>query len=105
MDEIHTPDSSRYFYADGFEERQKKGEKQKQLSKEFVREWLIANGLMGKAGQSVPVMSDEWVRTISNRYIELYEKVIGEEFTPLSYSEDEIFLMIMESLSVLKATA
>jgi len=105
MDEIHTPDSSRYFYADGFEERQKKGEKQKQLSKEFVREWLIANGFMGKAGQSVPVMSDEWVRTISNRYIELYEKVIGEEFTPLSYSEDEIFLMIMESLSVLKATA
>jgi phosphoribosylaminoimidazole-succinocarboxamide synthase len=73
MDEIHTPDSSRYFYAEGFEERQKKGEKQKQLSKEFVREWLIANGFMGKSGQMAPTMSDEWVQTISNRYIELYE--------------------------------
>jgi phosphoribosylaminoimidazole-succinocarboxamide synthase len=103
MDEIHTPDSSRYFYANGFEERQQKGEKQKQLSKEFVREWLIANGFMGKNGQSVPVMSDEWIQTISNRYIELYEKVIGEEFVPLSYSNDETFLMIMESLSKLKA--
>jgi phosphoribosylaminoimidazole-succinocarboxamide synthase len=103
MDEIHTPDSSRYFYAEGFEERQKKGEKQKQLSKEFVREWLIANGFMGKTGQTVPVMSDEWVRTISNRYIELYEKVIGEEFAPLSYSTDETFYMITESLSKLKA--
>ncbi len=82
MDEIHTPDSSRYFYAEGFEERQKKGEKQKQLSKEFVREWLIANGFMGKSGQQVPAMSDEWIQTISNRYIELYEKVIGEEFVP-----------------------
>jgi phosphoribosylaminoimidazole-succinocarboxamide synthase len=99
MDEIHTPDSSRYFYADGFEERQKKGEKQKQLSKEFVREWLIANGFMGKAGQSVPPMSDEWIQTISGRYIELYEKVIGEDFAPLSYSTDETFLMINESLT------
>jgi len=98
MDEIHTPDSSRYFYADGFEERQGKGEKQKQLSKEFVREWLIANGFMGKSGQQVPPMSDEWIQTISNRYIELYEKVIGEEFVPLTYTEDEIFLLIMESL-------
>ena len=105
MDEIHTPDSSRYFYADGFEERQKNGEKQKQLSKEFVREWLIANGFMGKTGQSVPPMSDEWIRTISGRYIELYEKVIGEEFAPLSYSTDETFLMIMESLSNFKAKA
>jgi phosphoribosylaminoimidazole-succinocarboxamide synthase len=103
MDEIHTPDSSRYFYADGFEERQKKGEKQKQLSKEFVREWLIANGFMGKTGQSVPPMSDEWIQTISNRYIELYEKVIGEEFAPLSYSSDETFYMISESLSGIKA--
>ena len=103
MDEIHTPDSSRYFYADGFEERQKKGEKQKQLSKEFVREWLIANGFMGKTGQTVPAMSDEWIQTISNRYIELYEKVIGEEFAPLSYSTDETFYMITESLSKLKA--
>lgn len=98
MDEIHTPDSSRYFYADGFEERQGKGEKQKQLSKEFVREWLIANGFMGKSGQQVPPMSDEWIQTISNRYIELYEKVIGEEFVPLTYTEDETFLLIMESL-------
>lgn len=98
MDEIHTPDSSRYFYADGFEERLKKNEKQKQLSKEFVREWLIANGFMGKTGQQVPLMTDEWVRTISNRYIELYEKVIGEEFVPLTYSEDETFLMTMEAL-------
>ncbi|HET7001899.1 MAG TPA: phosphoribosylaminoimidazolesuccinocarboxamide synthase [Puia sp.] len=103
MDEIHTPDSSRYFYADGFDERQKKGEKQKQLSKEFVREWLIANGFMGKTGQTVPPMSDEWIQTISNRYIELYEKVIGEEFVPLSLSTDEIFFMITQSLSNLKA--
>jgi phosphoribosylaminoimidazole-succinocarboxamide synthase len=98
MDEIHTPDSSRYFYANGFEERQHKGEKQKQLSKEFVREWLIANGFMGKPGQQVPEMSDEWIQTISNRYIELYEKVIGEEFIPLTYSVDETFYLINESL-------
>ena len=82
MDEIHTPDSSRYFYADGFDERQRTGERQKQLSKEFVREWLIANNFMGKEGQTVPDMSDEWVNTISKRYVELYEKVIGEEFVP-----------------------
>jgi phosphoribosylaminoimidazole-succinocarboxamide synthase len=82
MDEIHTPDSSRYFYADGFEERQQKGERQKQLSKEFVREWLIANNFMGKEGQVVPEMPDEWVNTISKRYIELYEKLIGEPFKP-----------------------
>jgi phosphoribosylaminoimidazole-succinocarboxamide synthase len=101
MDEIHTPDSSRYFYAEDFEDRQKKGEKQKQLSKEFVREWLIANGFMGKTGQQVPAMSDEWIQTISNRYIELYEKVIGEEFIPLTYSDDETFLLILESLKKL----
>ncbi len=89
MDEVHTPDSSRYFYADGFEERQKKGERQKQLSKEFVREWLIANDFMGKDGQTVPAMSDEWVQTISNRYIELYERVIGEKFKPESLSAEE----------------
>jgi len=103
MDEIHTPDSSRYFYADGFEERQDKGEKQKQLSKEFVREWLIENGFMGKTGQQVPAMSDEWIQTISNRYIELYEKVIGEEFIPVPLSEDETFFLILESLKKLKA--
>ena len=102
MDEIHTPDSSRYFYADGFEQRQQSGEKQQQLSKEFVREWLIANGFMGKAGQQVPEMSDEWIQSISNRYIELYEKVIGEEFTALSFNEDETFFLIVESLNKLK---
>src|ERR1700721_2053312 len=75
MDEIHTPDSSRYFYAEGFDDRQAKGERQLQLSKEFVREWLIANDFMGKEGQTVPEMTAEWVKTISNRYIKLYEKV------------------------------
>jgi phosphoribosylaminoimidazole-succinocarboxamide synthase len=82
MDEVHTPDSSRYFYADGFAERQASGEKQKQLSKEFVREWLIANNFMGKEGQIVPHMSDEWIDTISKRYIELFEKVTGRSFVP-----------------------
>lgn len=80
IDEIHTPDSSRYFYADGYEERQAAGEKQKQLSKEFVREWLIANNFQGLAGQTIPVMPDEFVETVSNRYIELYEKITGEDF-------------------------
>jgi phosphoribosylaminoimidazole-succinocarboxamide synthase len=80
MDEIHTPDSSRYFYAEGFEERQQKGEAQKQLSKEFVREWLIANNFMGKEGQQVPTMTDEFVELVSQRYIELYELLIGEKF-------------------------
>ena len=102
MDEIHTPDSSRYFYADGFEERQSKGEKQKQLSKEFVREWLIANNFMGKEGQTVPEMSDECVQTISNRYIELYEKVIGEKFHPQQLSDEEIYQRILFSLSNLQ---
>lgn len=98
MDEIHTPDSSRYFYGDGFEERQGKGERQLQLSKEFVREWLIANNFMGKEGQTVPAMSDEWIDTISKRYIELYEKVIGEKFVPQPLSEDEITAKINHSL-------
>lgn len=89
MDEIHTPDSSRYFYADGFEQRQQEGERQKQLSKEFVREWLIANNFMGKEGQTVPEMSDDWINTISKRYIELYEKVIGQTFQPEKLSEEE----------------
>lgn len=82
MDEIHTPDSSRYFYADGYEERQRNGEQQKQLSKEFVREWLIANQFMGKEGQQVPEMTDEVVMNISNRYRELYEQVTGFVFQP-----------------------
>ncbi len=98
MDEIHTPDSSRYFYADGFEERQAKGERQMQLSKEFVREWLIANNFMGKEGQTVPAMSDEWVDTISKRYIELYEKVIGSAFVPQQLSEEETKQRIIQAL-------
>lgn len=80
IDEIHTPDSSRYFYADGYEERQAKGEKQKQLSKEFVRQWLIANGFQGKEGQQIPEMTDEKLIEISNRYIELYEQITGDTF-------------------------
>lgn len=80
IDEIHTPDSSRYFYADGYAERQAKGEEQKQLSKEFVRIWLIENNFQGKEGQQIPEMSDEWVAQISDRYIELYEKLTGEKF-------------------------
>jgi phosphoribosylaminoimidazole-succinocarboxamide synthase len=91
MDEIHTPDSSRYFYAEGFELRQAKGERQAQLSKEFVREWLIANNFMGKEGQTVPEMKDDWVQTISGKYIELYEKVIGEPFRPQALTEEEIY--------------
>lgn len=80
MDEIHTPDSSRYFYSEGYEDRFKKGEPQKQLSKEFVREWLMDNGFQGKAGQQVPEMTDEIVTSISERYIELYEHITGEKF-------------------------
>jgi phosphoribosylaminoimidazole-succinocarboxamide synthase len=98
MDEIHTPDSSRYFYADGFEERQSAGEKQKQLSKEFVREWLIENDFMGKEGQLVPEMSDAWVDTISKRYIELYEKLIGEKFHPENLDMKETEERILNSL-------
>jgi phosphoribosylaminoimidazole-succinocarboxamide synthase len=87
MDEIHTPDSSRYFYADGYEERQRKGEAQRQLSKEFVREWLIAGGFMGKEGQTVPEMTDAFVNQVSERYIELYEKVTGNTFVKGDYAQ------------------
>ena len=80
MDEIHTPDSSRYFYSEGYEERFANGEPQKQLSKEFVREWLMDNGFQGKEGQQVPEMTDEIVTSISERYIELYEHITGEKF-------------------------
>ena len=80
IDEIHTPDSSRYFYAEGYEERQAKGEKQRQLSKEFVREWLMENGFQGKEGQKVPEMTEEIVNNISERYMELYEQITGEKF-------------------------
>jgi phosphoribosylaminoimidazole-succinocarboxamide synthase len=102
MDEIHTPDSSRYFYADGYEERQKSGERQKQLSKEFVREWLIANNFMGKEGQTVPAMSDDWIKTISARYIELYEKVIGETFRPEKLSDEVTYERICLSIEQLR---
>ena len=98
MDEIHTPDSSRYFYAEGFDERQLKNEKQKQLSKEFVREWLIENNFMGKEGQTVPEMSAAWIDTISKRYIELYEKVIGEKFIPSDLSDAETYELILNSI-------
>lgn len=93
IDEIHTPDSSRYFYSEGYEERQKKGEAQKQLSKEFVRQWLIANGFQGKEGQSVPEMPDSFVTEVSDRYIELYELITGEKFerTDVSGIRDRIF--------------
>ena len=101
MDEIHTPDSSRYFFAEGFEQRQSKGERQLQLSKEFVREWLMANGFMGKEGQSVPEMSDEWISTISGRYIELYEKLIGEPFAPAEISDEETHDRVVAALSSL----
>ncbi|SHI99822.1 phosphoribosylaminoimidazole-succinocarboxamide synthase [Mesonia phycicola] len=80
IDEIHTPDSSRYFYAEGYEERQEKGESQKQLSKEFVRQWLISKGFQGKEGQQLPEMTDEYINSISERYIELYENITGETF-------------------------
>jgi phosphoribosylaminoimidazole-succinocarboxamide synthase len=103
MDEIHTPDSSRYFFADGFQERQLKGERQLQLSKEFVREWLIANDFMGKTGQVVPEMTDEWVQTISNRYIQLYEQLIGERFVPVDLTEEEMYNQTIEALSKIQA--
>ncbi|MET3045028.1 phosphoribosylaminoimidazolesuccinocarboxamide synthase [Flavobacterium covae] len=80
IDEIHTPDSSRYFYADGYQERQDRGEEQKQLSKEFVRQWLITNGFQGKEGQEIPEMTNEYIKTVSDRYIELYENIIGQKF-------------------------
>nr|WP_298789337.1 phosphoribosylaminoimidazolesuccinocarboxamide synthase [uncultured Allomuricauda sp.] len=86
IDEIHTPDSSRYFYAEGYEERQIKGEPQKQLSKEFVRQWLISNGFQGLEGQTVPEMSDEYIETVSERYIELYESITGETFQKANVS-------------------
>jgi phosphoribosylaminoimidazole-succinocarboxamide synthase len=80
IDEIHTPDSSRYFYADGYEQRQNNGEDQKQLSKEFVRQWLIANGFQGKEGQQIPEMTEEYIESVSERYIELFENILGEKF-------------------------
>ena len=101
IDEIHTPDSSRYFYAEGYEERQKNNEPQKQLSKEFVRQWLIQNGFQGLGGQKVPVMSDEYIETVSERYIELYENITGEKFVKADVSNihDRIEKNVMEYLS------
>jgi phosphoribosylaminoimidazole-succinocarboxamide synthase len=89
IDEIHTPDSSRYFYADGYRERQDKNEPQKQLSKEFVRQWLIENNFQGKEGQILPEMSDEYIESVSERYIELYEKITGETFVKSDISNIE----------------
>lgn len=86
IDEIHTPDSSRYFYAEGYQERQNNGEEQKQLSKEFVRRWLIENGFQGKEGQQIPDMSDDYIESVSDRYIELYENIIGETFVKADIS-------------------
>ncbi|MBC7125682.1 MAG: hypothetical protein H5T24_08640 [Bacteroidales bacterium] len=88
IDEIHTPDSSRYFYLDGYKERLEKGEEQRQLSKEFVREWLMANGFQGKEGQTVPDMTPEFIEQVSNRYIELYEKITGDRFQKAHSDED-----------------
>jgi phosphoribosylaminoimidazole-succinocarboxamide synthase len=87
IDEIHTPDSSRYFYLDGYQERQDKGEPQKQLSKEFVREWLMANGFQGQPGEKVPEMTDDFVESVSERYIELYENITGEKFEKADISD------------------
>lgn len=102
MDEIHTPDSSRYFYADGFEERQQQGEKQKQLSKEFVREWLIQNSFMGKEGQTIPEMTDAWINIISERYIELFEKVTGTQFEKQQLDEEETYGSIVDALQEIR---
>jgi phosphoribosylaminoimidazole-succinocarboxamide synthase len=100
MDEIHTPDSSRFFYAEGYEERLKAGEAQKQLSKEFVREWLMSNGFQGKEGQKIPLMTEEIVRSISERYIELFELVTGREFSadPEIYTPEAIESAILEAI-------
>lgn len=102
MDEIHTPDSSRYFYADGYEERLAKGEHQKQLSKEFVREWLMTNGFQGLEGQKVPEMTPEIVEGITDRYVELYENIVGEPFTREEYTVEQMEKNVADCLSKLK---
>lgn len=103
IDEVHTPDSSRYFYAEGFETNQQEGKRQKQLSKEFVREWLIRKGFMGKAGQQVPEMDAVWVSTIQQRYVELFEKVTGNTFVPENIEDDELERRIVKALEGLGA--
>lgn len=104
IDEIHTPDSSRYFYADGFEERFEKGEAQRQLSKEFVRQWLIDNGFMGKEGQSVPEMTDAFCQEVSERYIELYELITGQKFVKATeeHLESRIADNVLSCLNLLR---
>jgi phosphoribosylaminoimidazole-succinocarboxamide synthase len=104
MDEIHTPDSSRYFYADTYETLQNAGKSQRQLSKEFVRKWLIENGFMGKPGQTVPEMTDEWVNSITDRYIELYEQITGNKFhrNEESLSPTHIESVLIEKLRLLR---
>lgn len=104
IDEIHTPDSSRYFYSDGYQDRQDRGEEQKQLSKEFVRQWLIANNFQGLKGQTVPEMTDEYIATVSERYIELYENIMGEPFVKADVSniQDRIKSNVEKFLSELK---
>jgi phosphoribosylaminoimidazole-succinocarboxamide synthase len=104
IDEIHTPDSSRYFYAEGYSERQQKGETQKQLSKEFLRQWLIENNFQGLPGQVVPQMSDEIVNSVSERYIELYEKIRGEKFVKADNANiaERVEKNILKSLSQLR---
>ena len=101
IDEIHTPDSSRYFYADGYEERQQRGERQQQLSKEFVREWLMGHGFQGQEGQLMPVMADGFVEQVSERYIELYERLTGQSFerADTSRMEQRILQNIQHYLS------
>jgi phosphoribosylaminoimidazole-succinocarboxamide synthase len=101
IDEIHTPDSSRYFYAEGYEEKQKAGEQQRQLSKEFVREWLMANGFQGKDGQKVPEMTDEFINSVSERYIELFENITGQKFVKEDISKAEAEKKIAETLQKL----
>jgi phosphoribosylaminoimidazole-succinocarboxamide synthase len=105
IDEVHTPDSSRYFYAEGYEDRQRKGEAQKQLSKEFVRQWLIENGFQGKDGQRVPEMTESIVASISARYKELYQQVRGEQLQPVDYAkiESRIEQSILKALPSLKS--
>jgi phosphoribosylaminoimidazole-succinocarboxamide synthase len=101
IDEVHTPDSSRYFYADGYEENQKAGKQQRQLSKEFVREWLMENGFQGKDGQKVPEMTDEFVKSVSDRYIELFENITGQKFVKQDVTPQEIETKIVETLKSL----
>lgn len=101
IDEIHTPDSSRYFYKEGFDERQEKGEQQRQLSKEFVREWLMQNGFQGKDGQVIPQMTDAFVESVSARYIELYEYITGMKFVKQAISEEELSQGIANIISKL----